>query len=145
MILDDNDIVNVDHFIRTHIDNHRYEKVHSPIKIKAERSFGLSLEFFRKQNTNIDEFCEYLRIASNAKDSTGNLFQFWIENSKRLPKLSKLAFDYLQIPASNASAERQFSKAKKIVSLRRLAMSGDRVGDSVIVAGNYDIAKELIK
>jgi len=71
-------------------------------------------------------------MASNLKDTNGNIHQFWVENSKKFPKLSKLAFDYLQIPASNASTERQFSKAKKIVTMRRLAMSGRDVKNTPI-------------
>ena len=145
IILDDDDIIAADQFIRTHYENHRSERNQYVLRSRTERSYGLSMEFFRKQSTNNDEFCEYLKISSNLKDTNGNLHQFWVENSKKFPKLSKLAFDYLQIPASNASAERQFSKAKKIVTMRRLAMSGERVGDSVMVAGNYDISKDLIK
>lgn len=54
-----------------------------------------------------------------------NPLSWWRENSQSYPRLSKVARDYLTIPASSASSERVFSSSGKILSDLRTSLKAD--------------------
>jgi hypothetical protein len=50
---------------------------------------------------------------------------WWSENQKRFPILSRMARDYLAIPATSAPSERLFSQAGRTISEQRNRLKGD--------------------
>lgn len=67
-----------------------------------------------------DEVERYIRLG--LLDSKKNPLMFWKESSALFPVLSKLAQQYLSMPATSASVERLFSVAGAIISSRRASM-----------------------
>ena len=55
-------------------------------------------------------------------DISGNPFQWWSMNSKRLPLLSSIAKRYLALPATRSSLERIFSVALRPRRRARLSV-----------------------
>ena len=93
-----------------------------------------------------DELVSYINstIGINTSPINFDLWNFWHQNKSRWPTLHKIAMKIFHIPASSASSERQFSKAKRIIGCLRLAMSPQKLEDQVIVASNSSIAEEII-
>ena len=89
-------------------------------------STSLSESEFTAKN----EFDEYIRmpLASDEKNS----FVFWRKYSDRFPRLSKLACRILALPASSASAERIFSRLKRIATDDKFNLSDDTVEKLII-------------
>jgi hAT family C-terminal dimerisation region len=58
---------------------------------------------------------------------TDDLFLLWKQHQRGFPNLSKLAKKYLNIPASSASSERNFSAAGLVLSERRTRLSPENV------------------
>ena len=87
-----------------------------------------------------------LNLFSKEKESIFNDIILKLISNENLifPRLKKIALKLFQIPASNASAERQFSKAKKILGIHRLSMNPDRVGDNLMIDGKTDIAQLIL-
>lgn len=57
----------------------------------------------------------YENLASNLGGKSIDLLQFWDKQQTELPFLSKLAQEYLSIPASSTSCERIFSRFAPLV------------------------------
>ena len=61
------------------------------------------------------------------------ILKWWKENQSLLPTLSKIAKDYLAIPATSAPSERLLSEAGNLISLKRVGLSGDSVEANMIL------------
>lgn len=53
--------------------------------------------------------------------------QWWLSNQERFPRLSKMAFDMLSIPAMSTECERTFSLAKLAVGMQRHSIQEDTI------------------
>lgn len=105
---------------------------------------GINVETFRGaqvQGAPINEIQTYQ--AANHIGSGKDVFNFWIKNTD-LPKMRKIALSRLLRPATSATAERGFSKAKKVLSIYRMAINRERGADAVLIATNPDLADEHI-
>uniref|UniRef100_A0A0A1WMC4 Putative AC9 transposase n=1 Tax=Zeugodacus cucurbitae TaxID=28588 RepID=A0A0A1WMC4_ZEUCU len=60
-----------------------------------------------------------------------DVMQWWLNNNKRYPRLSKLAEKVLAIPASSAASERVFSLAGNIITEKRNRIAPKTV-DSIL-------------
>lgn len=74
-------------------------------------------------NEQKNEFDRY--IESIAEDI--GILEFWEKHENNYPKLSKLAKKILCVPASSASAERTFSRLRRIVTDQRFSLSSEKV------------------
>ena len=61
------------------------------------------------------------------------ILKWWKENQSILPTLSKIAKDYLAIPATSAPSEWLFSEAGNLISLKRVGLSSDSVEANMIL------------
>lgn len=69
-----------------------------------------------------DEFLQYLdEQRPNLEDD--QILGWWKLNKQKYPQLSKMAVDYLSIPATSASVERLFSAGKNMVTDKRNRLS----------------------
>jgi hypothetical protein len=66
----------------------------------------------------VDELAEYLK-SQRTNQSDFDVAKWWFSNKERFPTLFRIAQHYLIIPATSASSERQFSKAKRLKPKKR--------------------------
>ena len=69
---------------------------------------------------------------------------FLEEESNKDATLYNLAMNVYSIPASSASTQREFSKAKRFQGEHRITLSGTRLEDQMIIAGNEELTNELL-
>ena len=74
-------------------------------------------------NSQTDEILTYLRLPEPPLNKP--ILEWWKENQLSLPTLSKIAKDYLAIPATSAPSERLFSEAGNLITLKQVGLSGD--------------------
>ena len=97
------------------------------------------------QGKNADAFNEYL-ISLGIIDEEGDLLNYWIQKlDSNWRKLAEIALDFLSIPSSSSTAERQFSIIGETLGLRRLKMIEDHVEDSTIILLNQKIARPILE
>jgi hypothetical protein len=65
--------------------------------------------------------------ATHLRRLRGQILQYWIDNEKRFPNLSRLAFDALSIPAMSAECERTFSSAKITIGEHRCSLEPPQI------------------
>ena len=53
--------------------------------------------------------------------------EWWKDRSSQFPRLSRMAFDYLSIPAMSSECERLFSRAKLCVSSQRHSLHAETI------------------
>jgi hypothetical protein len=73
---------------------------------------------------NKDEIAEYLEEPFLPVD---DVQAWWITNKGRLPRLSRMAFDLISIPAMSSGCERVFSLAKLVVGPQRQSMKEETI------------------
>jgi hypothetical protein len=61
---------------------------------------------------------------------------FWRRHEQDLPTLECIAFESGVINASAAACERQFSKAKRVLTKQRLSMRGDTLEANLLCSEN---------
>ena len=97
------------------------------------------------QGKNADAFNEYL-ISLGIIDEEGDHLNYWIQKlDSNWRKLAEIALDFLSIPSSSSTAERQFSITGETLGLRRLKMIEDHVEDSTIILLNQKIARPILE
>jgi hypothetical protein len=84
------------------------------------------LEFDDDVNFN-SAFDEYRDYCLSARERADNLLDWWAHKSARYPRLSKMAFDYLSIPAMSAAVERAFSSSKLMIPDARNRLSVESI------------------
>lgn len=116
-----------------------------PVRAPANNPrIGINVETFRGaqvQGAPVNEIQTY-QVANHIGSGT-DVFNFWIKNTQ-LPKMKKIALSRLLRPATSATAERGFSKAKKVLSVYRMAINRERGADAVLIATNPEVADEYI-
>ena len=92
-----------------------------------------------------DIFGEYLNSLTQMKKE-GDLLKYWLSKiDSTWKQLAELAFDFLSIPSSSATAERQFSITGRSLGVCRLKTSEEHVEDSAILLLNPTIARPLLE
>jgi len=77
-----------------------------------------------------DEFSRWKELMP--VDFTTDVMQWWRENERNFPVVAALAKKFLAVPASQASTERSFSTAKRIVSPSRASLKPHHVEKLVV-------------
>lgn len=117
-----------------------------PVRTQTERrTFGLDLATYRGaqvQGIPVNELELYQNKSFGVAEGV-DLLTFW-KSTTRLPKIASIALKRLLRPATSATAERGFSKAKRVLTPARMALRRERCGDAVLIATNPDIAEEFI-
>ena len=96
-----------------------------------------NLKGFSSAGTQLlDEWAIYWGINEIFDMNSFDIVSFWISRGESMPILSKLALNYIWVPASAATVERSFSKLKQLESPQRLAMSDATLRDSIFCLCN---------
>jgi len=71
-----------------------------------------------------NELDSYLAAPCEELDDQTSTVQWWARNTRIYPTLSRMAMDYLSIPATSVDVECMFSKGRRLLSYERNRMSG---------------------
>ncbi|KAK3907808.1 Transposable element Hobo transposase [Frankliniella fusca] len=83
-----------------------------------------------------DEIDRYVREPIG---DDSDILGWWKQKRERFPRLSRLAQQFLVIPASSASAEREFSEAGHVFRQKRLRLHPSTASDILFVNSNADL------
>jgi hypothetical protein len=75
-------------------------------------------------------------------DDEGNFLNpldWWRDNSMKYPNLATLALEYLAIPATSAPSERVFSRAGRLLTMKRASLAPDIAERMMFIKENADI------
>ena len=110
------------------VDDPGYANAPPPKVMKSEGLMKL-LSHMKASNENkqatIDEVGLY--EADTSRNGEINPLEFWRENERRYPKLSKMARKYLAVPATSAPSERLFSRTGNIDNKLRCSLLPENV------------------
>ena len=73
---------------------------------------------------------------NNTESEFNNPLIWWKVNAVKYPYVANLAHKYLAIPATSAPSERIWSRAARILSLRRARLKDDLVGRMMLIKEN---------
>ena len=73
-----------------------------------------------------DEYRAYCALPAPS-EKVENLFNYWRDQEQAFPKLAKLAFNVLSIPAMSAECERVFSSCKLLITPNRNQLGVDSI------------------
>jgi hypothetical protein len=95
---------------------------------KSQESQGSNsfLAGFNYEDAN-DHEDEVTRYLSDRSKKALKPLEWWKASASDYPRLSKMAFDYLSIPAMSAECERLFSRAKHCVGYQRHLLHADSI------------------
>ena len=100
---------------------------------------------FQETNENQEITIIFEEYKANQVPGLVNLYDYWKNNSSgRFKVLSKVAFQILSLMCTSSSAERLFSKSKRI-SFHRMGLGTEKMEDISLMVGNKEIAESLIK
>jgi hypothetical protein len=88
------------------------------------------------------EFQRYKSISialHNIDGSFNNVLAWWKRNATKFPLLATLAREYLAIPATSAPSERIWSRASRILSLKRARLKPEVAQQIMFVKENLSI------
>jgi hypothetical protein len=94
------------------------------------------------QGKDFDEWDEFEKICR--RDQELDVFLWWENNKARFPTLYGLAKQYLTIPATSASSERQFSKAQRLKTKKRYSLKAQKLSSMVVVCENRESYEEVV-
>lgn len=78
---------------------------------------------------------------ANVINAEENIMNFWRNNEKEFPKLSKIAKVLLSIPMTSAKSESAFSTAGSLIRKDRASITPYRIERTLFIHDNYDIIK----
>jgi hypothetical protein len=81
--------------------------------------------FKKRRIEKLDELQVYLSLPT--VDETVNSLEWWKSNMSQFPNLSKMAYDYLSIPATSVPSEQCFSASKNLITDNRNRLAGKTV------------------
>ncbi|CAF0780871.1 unnamed protein product [Didymodactylos carnosus] len=81
----------------------------------------------------LDELDLYLALKVDKDRLPINPLEFWHENQRTYPILSKVARKIHSIPAATAAVERQFSSAGFVVTERRSSINPEQVDNVLLI------------
>jgi len=82
------------------------------------------------------EIEKYEKEDTKGLDENFNALDWWMNHKQDYPRLSKLACNYLSIPASSAPVERLFSLAGNLVTMRRNQLDPEIIDSLMIIKDN---------
>jgi hypothetical protein len=91
-------------------------------------------EFQRYKNVSID--------LHNIEGSFNDALAWWKRNDSKYPLLAMLAHECLAIPATSASSERIWSRASRILSLKRASLKPEVAQQIMFVKENLSILRK---
>jgi hypothetical protein len=91
----------------------------------------------------VERYMALNRVEVRLEGERFDLLGWWDRHQASFPVLYSLALDYLCVPASSASIERQFSKAKLLQSDRRQSMTKERLAGMVLLREHLDLVDPL--
>ena len=74
-------------------------------------------------------------------DRKVNALEWWRQNQAEFPNLSKMAQDYLAIPATSVPSERVFSDVGQLVYDRRNRLNGETIRACICLDSWWTFAK----
>ena len=86
----------------------------------------ISRVFKRRHVENVDDFKTYLTAPIISNENLDPL-EWWRINETQYPQLSKMARDYLAIPATSVPSEQCFSISKNLITNNRNRLMGKTV------------------
>jgi hypothetical protein len=92
--------------------------------------------------SEIDRFFKIQRGAI-PRDETAETW--WARNYQSFRKVYALACKYLVVPATSAGPERQFSRARRINSPKRVALKPSKLQSLVFLGENMDLAEQALE
>jgi hypothetical protein len=100
---------------------------------ETEKDISFKTQLFKKQKVfgQYNEIENYLK--SQIENESTNPIEWWFKNSENYPNLSKIAFDYLIIPASSVPSEQIFSKAGNLITKLRNLLDKSTVRDLMLL------------
>ena len=96
---------------------------------------GVAIEK-KKMMTPAEELATYLALVVRAGECD-DLLDWWKCHADTLPRLAVVARRVHSAPATEASAERMFSRMGTLLCAKRNKLDAARVSDLVVVAGSY--------
>ena len=95
-----------------------------------------------KEQTIIAEINHYRRIDSI--DVKNNPLQWWKDNERLFPCLSKISRKVLSIPSTSAASERVFSSGGRTITKLRSSLGTDNASDLIFLKGSWGIVQEYL-
>jgi hypothetical protein len=88
-----------------------------------------SLFFKKKRRKNCETASEEFRRYLSAPDCDleSNPLEWWKINASSFPNLSRMARDYLAVPGTEASAEREFSSGRRLITDERGSLGPETI------------------
>jgi hypothetical protein len=91
-----------------------------------------------------DEWSSFLGILRGRDAFEFDTLIWWQNNKYRFPTLYQIARRFLIVPATSASCERQFSKAKRLKPKKRWSLKPAKLSAMIVAAQNRDLVEEII-
>jgi hypothetical protein len=119
-----------------------YSTTRSPPTLKASNSTtsGLLKRLQpepQPQMSDIDRYFSLPHVNEDNTEDTNWLYNWWRVNRADYPRMAAAARDYLAIPASEVSVERQFSKGRDVIGIRRHSMTADTMRMLMLMDSAY--------
>ncbi|KAK3929378.1 Putative AC9 transposase [Frankliniella fusca] len=109
-----------------------------PRRPKLPEVYRKYLEEEEDERSVEDELDRYLREPIG---NDSDIRDWWKQRRERFPRLYRLALQLLVIPATSASAEREFSEAGHVFRQKRLTLNPNTASDILLVHSNSDLLK----
>ena len=93
--------------------------------VAPKNSQFFKIKHRKYSKTACQEFRRYLSAPDCDQDC--NPLDWWKVNFYSFPNLSRMARDYLAVPETEASVEREFSSGKRFITEERGSMSEDTI------------------
>ena len=107
--------------------NDVYQKYYAPNTTTPVVEVRKKFSVFPKLKLN-DELRSFTQRSSDMQGgSSEDVLSWWKAHSKTYPHLSKMARDYLSIPATSTSSERLFSSGKHLITDSRNLLSAETI------------------
>jgi hypothetical protein len=104
-------------------------------------SQAVSRNVYLGMKTSDNELARFLNLT---REPFADAEQWWFANKDVYPILFRLAQKWLHVPATSASSERQFSKAKRLKPKKRWSIKPLKLGSMVVVAENSSLVDRAI-
>jgi hypothetical protein len=109
----------------------------------AERTHRFTREDLRPRIKDHDEWADFEKILRDDIPIM-DAYAWWQNNRGRFPTLYRLAQQFLIVPGTSASSERQFSKAKRLKNKGRWSLKPGKLSAMAAIAENRDLVEELM-
>ena len=85
----------------------------------------MSRVFKRRNIEYVDEYQVYLSLP--LVDENADILEWWKTNQHQFPNLSRMALNYLAIPATSVPSEQVFSMEKNLITDKRNRLAGKTI------------------